>query len=962
MILGFIAAVIAVAVGGLSYKAARDAQKQAKKAAEAMAGVLVNKESNIQAIPVIYGTRRVGGTRVFVHTQGGDKNEYLYIALVLCEGEVNSITDIELDNKPITDARFSGLTSYQVFTGTDGQAASSLLSATSKWGSTHKLSGIAYIAIRLKWDQDAFSGIPDITALVEGKKVYDPRTETTGFSNNPALCIRDYLTNTRYGKGLSSGEINDTAFGQAATDIENFTVTEYSGGPAGVQLFKCNAVIDTDDPIFQNLEKMLIGCKGFLPYQDGKYSLHIDQSTSSVMTLTESEIVGGISIQSERKEDKFNRVICKFPNPETDYQPDQAIWPDPGSTEETTFLSEDDGEVLVDEVDLETITSFYAARDFARIFCLRSRNALRTAFTATSEAMNLRVGDVVSVTHQTPGWTAKPFQVESLSLRYDGTVDLQCVEYDSTIYAYDTASEEHTYDDTDLPDPFDVAAPTYLSVVETTTLADDGSVLPALKASWTAADDAFVDLYDVVLENTTDSTSQAYQTNDTQYVLAPVIVGKSYLVKVRSVNSLGIRSDFITQSYSPNGDTTAPGVPTSLSANGGYKSITVSWANPTDTDLRHVQLQVSTNGFSWSNLAVVSGESCVHYVNSFGTGRYYRARSVDFSGNASSYTSSVFAQTEFVDNSSFENGIVEFFESQGAYAIQNGTLNPSGYGSGDAGVLFYNTFYQKLYRWTGSTWTEAVLSLGDQAGLIQSTQISDDAVTAPKLASNSVVTASMVAGSIDADRLIANSITGGLIAASGIITQTAQINDGLITNAKIANLAVNAAKISSLAVESLKIKGNAVTIPEGNVTTATTTALVPTQWTDGASVTVYWDTGTNDVVPEAWIANAYFNLPDNGSSSSIRRSCHIRILIEGTFTSGGAWSLTGRGLAEIAPEERYPAVLISSTEYPTGANVASGITFTVQAMIEHPDGTAATGSERHKLKGTTGITVLGTKR
>ncbi len=962
MVFGLIAAVIAVAVGGLSYKAARDAQKQAKKAAEAMAGVLVNKESNIQAVPVIYGTRRVGGTRVFVHTQGGDKNEYLYIALVLCEGEVNSISDIELDNKPITDSRFSGLYSYQVFTGTDSQSASSLLSATSKWGSTHKLSGIAYIAIRLKWDQDAFSGIPDITALVEGKKVYDPRTATTGFSNNPALCIRDYLTNSRYGKGLSSGEINDTAFSQAANDIESFTVTEYSGGPAGVQLFKCNAVIDTDDPIFQNLEKMLIGCKGFLPYQDGKYSLYIDQSSSSVMTLNESKIVGGISIQSERKEDKFNRVICKFPNPETDYQPDQAIWPDPGSSEETTFLSEDDGEVLVDEVDLDTITSFYAARDFARIFCLRSRNALRTALTATSEALNLRVGDVVSITHSTPGWTAKPFQVESLSLRYDGTVDLQCVEYDSTIYAYDSASEEHTYDDTELPDPFDVAAPTNLSVTETTTLADDGAVLPALKATWTAADDAFVDLYDVVLENTTDSTSQAYQTNDTQYVLTPVIVGKSYLVKVRSVNSLGIRSAFITQSYSPNGDTTAPGIPTSLSANGGYKAITVSWANPTDTDLRHVQLQVSTNGFSWSNLAVVSGESFVHYVNAFNSTRYYRARSVDFSGNASSYTSSVFATTEFVDNDAFEDGIVEFFESQGAYPIQNGSSLPSGYTSSDAGKLFFLTTNGKLYRWTGSAWTVAVVDLGDQAGQITETQVTDDAITAPKLAANSVVTASMAAGTIDADRILANSITGGLIAASGIITQVAQIGDGLIENAKIANGAITTAKIGNAEVESLKIKGSAVTIPEGATTAATTTALVPTVWTSGASVTVYWDTGTNDVVPEAWIANAYFNLPDNNSSSSIRRSCHIRILIEGTFTYGGSWSLTGRGLAEIAPEERYPAVLISSTEYPTGVSVASGITFTVQAMIEHPDGTGATGSERHKLKGSTGITVLGTKR
>ena len=194
MVLGIIIAAVAVAVGGLSYKAARDAQKAAKKAAEAMAGVLVNKESNVQAIPVIYGERRVGGTRVFVHTEGGDKNDYLYICLVLCEGEIASITSIEIDDRSISDERYFGLVSYQTFTGTNSQTASSLLSQTSKWGSSHTLNGIAYLAIRLQWDQDAFSGIPDITAVVKGRKVYDPRTNTTAWSDNPALCIRDYLT------------------------------------------------------------------------------------------------------------------------------------------------------------------------------------------------------------------------------------------------------------------------------------------------------------------------------------------------------------------------------------------------------------------------------------------------------------------------------------------------------------------------------------------------------------------------------------------------------------------------------------------------------------------------------------------------------------------------------------------------------------------------------------------------
>ena len=64
-------------------------------------GVLLNKQSNDASIPVIYGTRMVGGTRVFMESSGTD-NTYLYMAIVLCEGEINDITSIKIDDKAVT--------------------------------------------------------------------------------------------------------------------------------------------------------------------------------------------------------------------------------------------------------------------------------------------------------------------------------------------------------------------------------------------------------------------------------------------------------------------------------------------------------------------------------------------------------------------------------------------------------------------------------------------------------------------------------------------------------------------------------------------------------------------------------------------------------------------------------------------------------------------------------------------
>ena len=47
-------------------------------------GILINSQSNVDPIPVIYGRRRVGGTRVFIEVSGAS-NEYLHVVIVLSE-------------------------------------------------------------------------------------------------------------------------------------------------------------------------------------------------------------------------------------------------------------------------------------------------------------------------------------------------------------------------------------------------------------------------------------------------------------------------------------------------------------------------------------------------------------------------------------------------------------------------------------------------------------------------------------------------------------------------------------------------------------------------------------------------------------------------------------------------------------------------------------------------------------
>ena len=70
------------------------AEQQAK-------GVLVNKFTANGHIPIVYGTRKVGGNVVFLETSGTD-NQYLYMAVVLSEGEINGVTSLFVNDNQVT--------------------------------------------------------------------------------------------------------------------------------------------------------------------------------------------------------------------------------------------------------------------------------------------------------------------------------------------------------------------------------------------------------------------------------------------------------------------------------------------------------------------------------------------------------------------------------------------------------------------------------------------------------------------------------------------------------------------------------------------------------------------------------------------------------------------------------------------------------------------------------------------
>ena len=111
-------------------------------------GYLVNKQSNNEPIPVIYGSRLVGGTIVFIEVTG-DSNEYLHLVIVLCEGPISAINTVYLNDVASTDAKYTGYVDIYKHLGADDRPLIPTPCPLLQVDKNHRL-GAAYIYACLK--------------------------------------------------------------------------------------------------------------------------------------------------------------------------------------------------------------------------------------------------------------------------------------------------------------------------------------------------------------------------------------------------------------------------------------------------------------------------------------------------------------------------------------------------------------------------------------------------------------------------------------------------------------------------------------------------------------------------------------------------------------------------------------------------------------------------------------------
>ncbi|MEI8396257.1 MAG: phage tail protein [Rhodospirillaceae bacterium] len=398
----------------------------------------------VTAHRIVYGEVRVGGPVVYLHTrapEGSDKLDILHLVVVLAAHEVDSIGDIFLSDQVVAlddDGAATGepfkrgdtvFARFRKHLGAANQAADSVLIANSdgQWTGANRLAGRAYVHGQLTYDDKAFpAGIPNLSALVRGRKLYDPRTGATAWSDNPALVVLDYLM-APWGLAAPLAEIDVTSF-IAAANICDETVER----PGGFEKrYTCNGVLDVSQAPQAALPPLLTSCAGRLTYTAGRWRLFAGAYLPPMTAFSEADARDTVTVKPRRsRRDLINTVRGTFISPAQNWQPT-----DYPPVCVAAYKASDGGEEVAENLDLPYTRSPYMAQRIARIALETCRRELTVQLPANLAGLRVVAGETVTLTLSRFNIVQVPMVVVQWQLTEDLGVNLTLHREDPDIYA-----------------------------------------------------------------------------------------------------------------------------------------------------------------------------------------------------------------------------------------------------------------------------------------------------------------------------------------------------------------------------------------------------------------------------------------------------------------------------------------------------------------------------------------------
>jgi hypothetical protein len=618
----------------------------------------------------VLGDMRVSGPITFLESTDDDK--YLHMVITLACHSCAAWKTFYLNEYPIypeqldgdglvTEGRYDGLVKLQVDLGTTGaQPFPDLASAASGWSSAHRQDGHTKLYVRLEFDRDVFpSGIPDISIRLRGRNdIEDTRDASTGYSCNPALLARRYMTLSEQltGMNVPAAQIDDSetdasanvcdeivdaksithtvatvnvgtgsppvggsfdlngdalrfmtgdrveiasagtlpggftaatsyyviadreaktdeaalrirlaasladAYAETAIDVTSAGSGSISIEKTGEPRYTAHGIIETDREPAAIIEDLRSAMAGWIVNVGGEWQIRAGRWESAALTLDEDDLAGPISMRTRTpRRERFNAVKGVYVSPlnygqASDYPP----------VTNSVYQTADGGDRVFNELDLPFTSRPQTAQRIATVQLQRHRREIEVTLQLNLIGVLLSVGDVVALSLERYGWTAKTFRVADwrfMNVGGDGRLDqpprlgvqVDLKEEDSSVYDFDHTAEETLVTPaarTTLPNPYFVSAPTTLAVTTDTVTADTGAQLAYIVFSWDVHPQAFVlggGRFEAQFKKSADSAwseTWAVEGDRESLRIGPLEKGVNYDVRVRAVNALGVRSSW----------------------------------------------------------------------------------------------------------------------------------------------------------------------------------------------------------------------------------------------------------------------------------------------------------------------------------------------------------------------------------------------------------------------------------
>jgi hypothetical protein len=266
-----------------------------------------------------------------------------------------------------------------------------------------------------------WNSIPEFRITLKGKKILDPRypSNPAVWSRNPALVWYDHLINKRYGMGHPTSRIDLNSIIEAATwcDEQEF----YFDG----------AVADRKEAL-DNLDAIAMNFLGFRVVSGGSVKLKVWDDDPSVMTFSEFEKEVEIDpksfvIEIPGIQEVPNTVRSVFANPVKNWGIDSIPWQD---------ISRIGIDGSPKETQLNLIGTAYASQalQIAKFNWNRAKFGKLFRILAHPKCLDLEAGDMITVTHSFPNWTAKKLRTQSVGIQQGPMIPMVVMDEDSSIY------------------------------------------------------------------------------------------------------------------------------------------------------------------------------------------------------------------------------------------------------------------------------------------------------------------------------------------------------------------------------------------------------------------------------------------------------------------------------------------------------------------------------------------------